>query len=360
MNSISFHDAKFGAQERDYAASIGVAKDSVLRQLHRLQFEAPRKIILLRQDPVGLGGQISRRILGLRLALFFNRTVVFTRDDDWPYAQSFERYFSSDVEPPQWDATPDFDFDEPERADVARFNFWKWSEDPAAPNQFFKTVPSCLEGIPEANLIYEGILFGFLRLRPSMASYVHDALSRLKIDDNVIGVHIRRGDKNVETPYIGIDVICAVTQRLLESTNKTKIFLATDDPKTHEKLGAKLGCEIIYDASESRYNNANHRFLMKHPELAEAETKTAIKNIMLLANCYMVVGQTNAHFATLAASMICARRCSINYGYLIPGDFTLRASKIRRTLFWIKKQPRILVKKLLPSLTVRAPRSQLK
>jgi hypothetical protein len=31
-----------------------------------------------------------------------------------------------------------------------------------------------------------------------------------------IFVRIRRGDKNVETPYNGIDVICAETQRTLQ------------------------------------------------------------------------------------------------------------------------------------------------
>jgi hypothetical protein len=69
-----------------------------------------------------------------------------------------------------------------------------------------------------------------------------------------------------------------------------------------------------------------------------------MSNIMLLANCYMILGQTNAHFVTLAASMICARQCTTNFGYLIPSDYALRASRIGRAPFWIRKQPSILAR----------------
>lgn len=341
-------------QERDYFARIKAAKVSVLEHLNQLQFEAPRKVLLMRQDPVGLGAQISRRILGLRLGLYYNRTVVFVRDDDWPYTQSFERQYSSELLPPTWEETPDFNFDDPDGAVAARFNFWKWWDNPEKDARFLEAVPSGLANIPDANRIYEGILFCFLRLCPSIESYVYCAASRLKIDDSVIGVHVRRGDKKVETPYIGIDVIRTQIQRLLEISGRKKIFLATDDPNVYEHLSSKANYEIIYDASESRYNNANHRLLMKHAELAEMETKTAIKNVMLLANCHMILGQTNAHFASLAASVICARRCTVDYGYLIPGDHALQTSRIRKTLFWIGKQPRNFAKKLFPSYSVRS------
>lgn len=341
-------------QERDYPARIEAAKVSVLERLNQLQFEAPRKLLLMRQDPVGLGAQISRRILGLRLGLYYDRTVVFVRDDDWPYTQSFERQYSNELLPPAWEEVCDFDFDHPDGAVVAKFNFWKWWDHPEKDIRFLQAVPPGLTNIPEASRIYDGILLCFLRLCPSIAFYVNCAASRLKIDDSVIGVHVRHGDKKVETPYIGIDVIRTQIQRLLEMSGRTKIFLATDDPDVYGQIAPTASYKIIYDASESRYNNANHRLLMKHPELAETETKTAIKNIMLLADCHMILGQTNAHFASLAASMICARRCTPGYGYLIPGDYALRTSRISKTLFWIGKQPRKFAKKLFPSYSVRS------
>jgi hypothetical protein len=344
------------AQEDDYSSRIAVAKASVFQHLDRLQFGSPGKLLLMKQDPVGLGAQISRRVLGLRLGLHYDRTVVFVRDDDWPYAQSFERQYSSEILPPVWADTPDFDFDDPDGADVARFNFWKWWDNPKKDTRFLEAAPHGLTNIPEASRIYDGILLCFLRLCPSMESYVAEEASRLKVDDGVIGVHVRRGDKKVETPYIGIDVISANIQRLVGMSGRTRVFLATDDPDVYGRLlsKAKANYEIIYDASEPRYNNANHRLLMKRPELADIETRTAIKNIMILAKCHMVLGQTNAHFASLAASMICARRCTADYGYLIPGDHALRTSPIRKALFWIGKQPRKFAKMLLPSYSVRS------
>lgn len=344
----------------DYAARIKAAKAIIRDRLVELQFRSPKKLLLMRQDPTGLGGQISRRILGLRLGLYYDRTVVFTRDDDWPYTQSFERCYAPDLRVPSWDETPDFDFNGPNDTEVAKFNFWKWWEDRARDDRFLLTTPSCLADVPESSRIYDGILLSFLTLRPAMEAIVQSAVTRFNIADNAVGVHIRRGDKNVETPYLSIATIAAETRRLLDRAQIARVFLATDDPDVRDKLAGELPCEIIYDATEARHNNANHRFLMKHHELAEIETTTAIRNIMLLSNCYMIVGQSNAHFATLAASLISARRHTTAYGHLIPGDLMLRQSRLRRLGFWLKKQPRALAKRVLPSRTIRSRGANLK
>ena len=336
-----------------YAGTIAAAKREIFDRLDRIQSGDASGVLIMKADPTGLGAQISRRVLGLRLGLHYNRTVVFTRDDDFPYVQSFQRMHSVEVAE-QWDRVPDLNLDGIANEGARRFNFWKWWDDPGRDVRFTIEVPHCLREVPDASLIYDGILALYLKLKPEWASYVEERRRELKIDTGVVGLHVRRGDKNVETPYVSLDTYRRSVEAVLMRLGGNRVFLASDDPKVVARLSRVAHLEILYDAGETRRNNANHRFLMKHPEFALDETRTAIKNIMLLASCGMIVGQRNAHFASLAASMICASRCTPEFGELIAPDIMFQRAPLRRLSFFIKQQPRRVAKQIFKNRTIRS------
>jgi hypothetical protein len=332
---------------------IALAKLETLNRLHELQFSSSKKLLIVAQDPTGFGAQVSRRILGLKLALYFDRTAVFLRDDDWPYVQAFERPHTAMPKEMDLTSIPIFDLNNPQRYDIARFDFWKWWAARDQYPDFFHAMPDALRKFENGATVYEGILCSFLKLTPAFLDDANRHLLRLGIGEDVIGVHIRRGDKNVETPFIPISLLANATRRLIEHTRMKKVFVATDDLTSIPEFEKAIALPVIFDPTEVRYNNANHKFLMRHPELALAETRTAVKNLVLLKSCGAIVGQTNAHFASLAAGLICARKNSDEYGILIPGNHVLESSAVKRFFFASKKTVRRCAKILFPFATLK-------
>ena len=66
-----------------------LAYSGLTAELDRRQFDASVPALVMRQPRVGWGGQLSYRILGLRLALAIGRRAVFWGHDDPPYGQAF-------------------------------------------------------------------------------------------------------------------------------------------------------------------------------------------------------------------------------------------------------------------------------
>jgi hypothetical protein len=186
-----------------------------------------------------------------------------------------------------------------------------------------------------------------------MSAFVTQAAFRLDVKADTLGVHIRRGDKAVETPFIPISTIQDELARLCDRHGFQRVFACSDDESVFDRLRLPAGVELIFDQTETRYNNANHKFLVRNPELAAQETRTAIKNIFLLGKCGAIVGQSNAHFARLAASEITYRNDGGPFGTLIAGDHVLQHSPVIRHLYKAHHQMRALARLAFPWMTLR-------
>jgi hypothetical protein len=126
----------------------------------------------------------------------------------------------------------------------------------------------------------------------------------------IVGIHVRRGDKNTECPYIPnyayINQFCELTH--LNQNAKWAIFLTSDDPECHADFVKALPhIPIYWDSAEARFNNCNIHMIKAQPQLAWQESVTAAKNISLLGQCDYVIGMASAQF-TWIGGLLCVFR----------------------------------------------------
>jgi hypothetical protein len=99
-----------------------------------------------------------------------------------------------------------------------------------------------------------------------------------------IGLHVRRGDKNAECPYIPTDLYVSFFDqvRRLSVGKKIAIFLASDDPGSYDEFKSKVGnVDIIWDFEENRYNNYNAKMVSENRSLAVQESLTSTAATMV-------------------------------------------------------------------------------
>jgi hypothetical protein len=131
------------------------------------------------------------------------------------------------------------------------------------------------------------------------------------------------------------------------------VFISSDSAEAVRELALdQTKFNIFFDADEKRYNNANHKFLMKNPELAAQETQTAIRNIYMLSQCTKLIGQSNAHFATLAAGGVIVNNSASDFGELIKPGLTPTNWK-SRLFYRAYRLARTIAKLALPRLTLK-------
>jgi hypothetical protein len=322
------------------------------RRLGELQWDDDAPTLVVPQIPIGLGGQIFHRVRGLLLALMLDRRVVFRSLEEAPYGQVFRPLHAPFVLP-HTDDLPVYDFHSLQNPHVARFDYWQFLEDEAALRRVASFDPFGGAAGDLLSPYLEGMLLGQAELTEQRAAAVAAAARRLDVDQSTLGVHVRRGDKQVETPFVPISIINSAILKACEAHGFRKLFVASDSPAVVDLIRPPSGVELIYDSSETRYNNANHKYLLSHPEHAEQETSTAVKNIYLLGRCGAVIGQRNAHFAFLGAAQICFRNGGKDFGALIPGDIAAQQSLVTSAAHQIRQLPRRIAKWALPQLTLR-------
>ncbi len=328
-----------------------LAEGRLLARLQRLQYGPTERILLFPQSPVGLGGQISRRLQGLRLALLCDRKVVSEHLSEPPYGQVFHPLHSPFPFSPE-KAAPLEGLEPGTGPPLAVLDFWRMWETPSLRRSLTEFIPPGLERPVYPELYLDGLLLAFCRLTEEHAKHVDSARQRLGVDDRTLGVHLRRGDKSVETPYVPIEDVNEAVAQKLETGMFDSVFLASDDPAASAQITLPKDVRLIFDDTEKRYNNANHRFIRANPGLAGEETRTAVKNIYLLGACSAVVGQWNAHFATLAASLIYFRTGRYDSVLLDP-NLGLKRSFSTRIVHRTTQFLRAIAKTVAPELTIR-------
>lgn len=324
-----------------------------LESLHELQYGQTERVLLFTQDPSGLGSQVHRRVIGMKLALMLNRKVVFPKQDDPPYKQIFQPVHSKFDYAAAWEKAADYYSENSDNKNIIRLDFHDMWKDPDLRGRLLSFVTPECRGAFDEILYCDGMILSFLQLTPEHARYVAESADKLHVNEETLGLHIRRGDKSAEAPYVPIELYNEKIREICARRGMKSIFACSDDPNIFSKLIVPSGVELICDRNEPRYNNANHRFLRRHPELALQETQTGVKNIYLLSRCGAVIGQDTAQFGRLAAAQICFRNGGLNYGYLLDGRYVVRRSMARAFLNSTRLKLRAAARALFPWVTLK-------
>lgn len=331
--------------------------NAIHARLTQLQHGPARRYLVVTPPPIGLGGQIADRIAGLLLAIALDRKAVFSIDDP-PYSQTFEQLYS-DAHISDSSALEPVRSLHDEPIDVLVYNPLALKISHGDLNDgLIRAVQSRLALSSLSDAEARGAAFLWMRLSSETSAFCQSAQERLGIDSNTLGVHFRRGDKQVETAFVPASEFNAEIARIYNRWRFKKIFLASDSPLALAEIHAPDGVPVIFDDQELRYNNANHKMLMGNSELIDQETKTAFKNIYLLSKCGGVVGQDNAHFASISASALKATGVNEDRVFLIPGNIAeIRSARIR---FWFRlnKIIRGIGRSIFPFLTTAARMSR--
>ncbi|MBM7488394.1 hypothetical protein ACVWWI_006055 [Bradyrhizobium sp. USDA 3686] len=327
--------------------------------LNQLQFSIDEPALVIDQLPIGYGGQLSRRLLGMKIGLAMKRKAVFLRDDDPPYIQSMERSFATKYDKGQLEAAPYVDLPyEHDFRKIVSFDYFRMQKLLKAENVSVETWVErqladkyALSTEDFAQL--DGWLLSKIRFLSSFEDRLQKDLVRLGISKDTLGVHLRRGDKKVETPYVPVALVNEAILGIYERWPFKTVFLASDDSDAASAIQIPVGTDLIFDTSENRYNNANHKMLIANPSMAAEETYIAFKNLRLLAECGGIVGQDNAHFATIAASHIRYRTPPLARIALLNGNVAKIESRLIGLQYFLKLRIREAVKRMLPSQVIQ-------
>jgi hypothetical protein len=319
------------------------------------QSAATRRIVVYLPVASGLGGQIDGRVQSLALALALDRKAVFLTTADPPYGQTFEAMHPAMDIAGDYRGVPTARLDELQADDVVCYDPARMSLHGTETDRVILEKISQRLGFNIASRQFlEGCIFNWMK----PTSEVMDACERMRrelgVGRETLGVHFRRGDKAVETAFVPAAEFNRRIVLLHREWPFATLYLASDSPDAASEIQCPAGVQLIFDAREQRYNNANHKMLLGSPHLVRQETIVAFKNIFLLASCGGVVGQDNAHFARLAAASIVARDGRPERIILVDGRFAEKASVLVDSYFRIKKQVRALGRRLLPHLTASA------
>ncbi|MCI0466810.1 MAG: hypothetical protein L0Y57_07375 [Beijerinckiaceae bacterium] len=318
-------------------------------RLDRLQFGPAEKFLLIEQIQIGFGGQISRRLLGLKLALALERKAVFTEEGDPPYLQTLEPQ-SAHVPDADWSLAEIFD---PLLQQSARFLRFEYVAASARLKGSGGVTEWASQRVAEkyslaAGANIDGEVLKWMRWLPALQAKIEARRALLGVTANTLGVHWRRGDKTVETAYVPASKFNAAIARIYQSWQFDSIFLASDSAEAIEEISVPPGVRLIFDRDEKRYNNANHKMLFRSPELAGQETYTAAKNLCLLSACGGLAGQDNAHFATLASAIIASNYPDPARIILLDGRLAESESPLLGRYFELKRKAREIIRSCIP------------
>ena len=126
-----------------------------------------------------------------------------------------------------------------------------------------------------------------------------------------MGLHIRRGDKGIETgkhTFVSLDGYEREVRKASDTLGSKRVFISSDSAEAMQEMKSRLvGFDVFWDEDEKRYDNANWSMVQENPDMRRDETMTGAKIIDLFGSCGHVIGQENTQFAKLGGSLCCAR-----------------------------------------------------
>ena len=141
--------------------------------------------------------------------------------------------------------------------------------------QYNAHTPANIENLKTKNKVYSNIL----KIKDEYLIKYQNKKLQLGIDDDTLGVQIRGTDKSEEIPEIKLENIFA----LIDSTQKEKIFVATDDKKYLDSLMNRYDKRIIYDSSLAISHNSQalHHNCTNRSQINEE----VLSSVYLLSGC---------------------------------------------------------------------------
>lgn len=269
----------------------------------------------------GFGAMIARRKLIFQIAHAFNRTVLFRINKRHNYEECYKDYcqYSYDEIKKIYRKLDIFLFDKNQKSKVCYFNFMKyWNS-----NHKNKYQCWCDPSLDNNYLHFSGLILSQFKIKDDYYERIEKIKNNLDFSIPTIGIHVRRGDKGIETgklTYVSLERYMEEAEKIKTEKGINRIFICSDSPKVTEELKEKYSPEYTFfqDEEEKRYNNANWEMVKKNRNLRDQETFTGVKIIELLSCCEYVIGQHNAQFAKLSGAKLSYkkkenRKILINY-----------------------------------------------
>ena len=256
----------------------------------------------------GFGAMVARRKLLSQIAYATNRTLIF-RETNYLYDECYEpltQHKLLDVIGLYGHKAATIDSIEDTSCPFVYFTFDYYWNHPK-----YKDLYQCWRPDGISYIEFCGAILDGFKLLPEYQKYSDSVRDRLFIDDNTIGLHIRRGDKGIETgkhTFISLDGYEREVRKASEKLDSKRVFISSDSRDAMEEMKTRLGgYDVFWDENEKRYDNANWSMVQKNPEMRRDETMTGAKIIDLFGSCGYVIGQENTQFAKLGGSLCCAR-----------------------------------------------------
>ncbi len=186
-----------------------------------------------------------------------------------------------------------------EKYDVGSWWLERYFSNQIFQSQYNAHTPANIDNLKIKNEVYNNIL----KIKDEYLIKYQNKKIELGIDDDTLGVQIRGTDKSEELPEIKLDTIYT----LIDSVEKEKIFVATDDKRYLDSLLNRYGKRIIYDSSlkissnsQSLHHNCSNRFEINEEVLSSVYLLSTCKyflysfsNVSLLA---LIMGINNFKF----------------------------------------------------------------
>ncbi len=256
----------------------------------------------------GFGAMVARRKLLMQIGYATNRTVVF-RNTTYLYDECYQpmsQHKLLDVINGPGRHVMFLDFIEDPRRPLIHFTFDYYWNHPK-----YKDLYQCWRPEGISYIEFCGAIIDGFKLLPDYQEYTDSVRERLSIDNKTVGLHIRRGDKGIETgkhTFVSLDGYEREVRKASDTLGSKRVFISSDSAEAMQEMKNRLvGFDVFWDEDEKRYDNANWSMVQENPEMRRDETMTGAKIIDLFGSCGHVIGQENTQFAKLGGSLCCAR-----------------------------------------------------
>ena len=289
---------------------LGVLKRAVTTPWEQTLFHAV--------EAAGYGATVSRLMTGLNRAITLNANYYYTIDSAYAVDDLFDISVKQTQTSFEQARKIAWDFWRDTWSVKTRPYLWKFLVTSAYQQKIrgehqFPSCPLSLDMPVTRHQWCAALAYAICGApKPALQEAITSSQRQMGWDQNqtIVGIHVRRGDKNTECPYIPnhvyINQFCELTR--LNQNTKWAIFLTSDDPECHADFVKALPHTSIYwDTAEERFNNCNIHMIKVQPQLAWQESVTAAKNISLLGQCDYVIGMASAQF-TWIGGLLCVFR----------------------------------------------------
>jgi hypothetical protein len=242
----------------------------------------------------GFGAILDRRIVVTKIAEQYGRTVAF-RIGENQYDDPFE-----------WDHSLN-SFNEK----INEFNYTNQEDNIVYFNHQYWLDKVWLPSKKKRVIIDDGRILNSFKLKEDYQKVVDDTLEKFPLIKTSIALHIRRGDKNNphtgHGKYVSIESLISACLNIIDIYGKRPVYINSDSVDAIYEAGKILdsyNIDWFYDDKENRYNNENWKMVLQNKELKFQETRSCIKIMYTMAECFHIIGADNTQLPRLSSYLL--------------------------------------------------------